>query len=1001
MDTKNEQNKGSTWRIWDLHVHPSATDYSKFISNASDCIASVLGINDYCTVEGYEEIVKRGGIPDKITFPVVEFRMHNIVANRKNADPTKAGTKINFHLIFNNDPAIFNTIKNWLNSLECFNERGETVQLGTVRDKSKISFDFERVIEGLEKYKLLNKHCLVWLPYDEYGGIDDIDPNDNFFKLSLIKKAHIIGSSTLKQIDFFKWETDRFSEQQLRTWFDKPKPCIKGSDAHSIDYPFGCLKNQQDQPSDRHCWIKADTTFEGLKQILIEPDRVFIGDEPDLLKRVKTNQTKFIKSLSIKKITDAAIDDIWFNDFYIEFNSGLIAIIGKKGSGKSAITDILSLCGNTYQDPDNFSFLTASKFRKTKPYNLSEKFEACLTWQDDTPVFKRLNDNPERTLPERVKYIPQNFLERLCTNIDSDDFEKELKQIIYSHTPIDKRLGKSSLDELIRYKSSIVNDEIIQIQNEISRINLEIVDLENKASHEFRETIENQLKLKQDELKAHFTVQPKKPDAEQETDTNKELLDKITLIRKNITRIEEEIYTLKDEKSRLLVKQDELNRAIQFYKNLDNQLKKYQDIANEYVQILHENDLVLSEIFEYKIDTVKITVLVDNISQRITEIDNLLSIETSGSKAHELQQLNVQLKNDLEILDKPAKEQQTYLDNAKTWEEKKKQIEGDDEAEGSLKYYENQLKYLDNKLKPALDENYNLRKCFVEDLFLKKMSLIEIRKELFDHVTQFINDYKDLKKRYDVRIDVALELRSFPDNFFNYINQGRTGTFCGKDEGYKKLLEIIEGAHFDSSDGFVSFANNIVDNLKFDKRNSGNTPVDIRTELRKGAELSELYDFIFNCDFLQPVYNLKLGTKTLQELSPGERGALLLIFYLILDNDDIPLIIDQPEENIDNESVYYILVHFIKKVKEKRQIFIVTHNPNLAIVCDADQIVYMQINKENRNYVSFDSGAIENYIINMASLNILEGTLPAFNNRDSKYIRSLGMINDFSMCESV
>ena len=91
--------------------------------------------------------------------------------------------------------------------------------------------------------------------------------------------------------------------------------------------------------------------------------------------------------------------------------------------------------------------------------------------------------------------------------------------------------------------------------------------------------------------------------------------------------------------------------------------------------------------------------------------------------------------------------------------------------------------------------------------------------------------------------------------------------------------------------------------------------------------------------------------------------------------------------NLKKICVYHILVHFIKKVKEKRQIIIVTHNPNLAIVCDADQIINMHIDKENKNAVSFDSGAIEDKIINEAAVNILEGTMPAFNNRDSKYLR--------------
>ena len=202
------KNKGSIWRVWDLHVHSPATyggDYTTFIANVSKSKADVVGINDYCTIKGYEEIVKLGGIPNKVIFPVVEFRMHNIVANRKNADPTKSGTKINFHIVFDNSPELQSIISNWMNSLECFNERGETIQLGTATDLNKVSFDFEAVLTSLKKLNRLQDHHLVWLPYDEYGGIDDIDPTDNFFKLSLINRTHIIGSSTKKQIDFFKW----------------------------------------------------------------------------------------------------------------------------------------------------------------------------------------------------------------------------------------------------------------------------------------------------------------------------------------------------------------------------------------------------------------------------------------------------------------------------------------------------------------------------------------------------------------------------------------------------------------------------------------------------------------------------------------------------------------------------------------------------------------------------------------------------------------------------
>lgn len=984
--------KGSLWQIWDLHVHSPATvtyggnDYDTFITNLGKCKAAVIGINDYCTVKGYEEVVRKGGVPGKVIFPVVEMRMNNLLQGKKNPN----GVRINFHIIFDNDPAVLPKISTWMQSLKCFDEKGSAIQLGVAPDLMKASFDFDYVIESLKEYSLYEKHALIWLPYDEYGGIDEIDPNpetDGFFKISLISKAHIMGSSTGKQIDFFKWKHDRFTPEDFAKWSDKPKPCIKGSDAHEPNYPFGHLRNHNSDPTDKFCWINAETTFNGLKQILIEPDRVFIGEEPDLIKRVRENKTKFIKSLSVKKVEGVSVDDIWFDNFEVTLNSGLVAIIGKKGNGKSAITDIVSLCSNTHQEPSNFSFLEPKKFRKQKPYNLSERFEATLTWHDGTTATKRLNQNPDPNFPERVKYIPQNFLERLCANIESDAFELELKQIIYSHTPNDKRLGKSSLDELINYKSGLINDEIVVLQAQVGTLNKDIELLEVKATAGYKTGVENELKLKKDELTAHLTIEPKAPSAGQESEASKQLVEKLTEVRKHIKSLEDETEALQAAKTELTAKREELTRALQYYNNLDEQLKLIRADNYEHAQVLVSHNLKVSDVFTYNIDTTKISALVTAIDEKHKQIDEQLDPEIPTSKAAKLRALNLQLKIDQEVLDTPAREQQKYLDELRIWTAKKKDIEGSAEIEGSLRFFETQLLYLNEKLGEEISQKYTARKKLAKDLYSKKIALVEIRKELFQPVTKFIEEFKELKERYDVKIDVALELRSFSETFVTYINQVRIGTFQGKEEGYRRLQEIIERSHFDTAEGFEQFIDEILDNLRHDKRYAENNPIEIPAQLRGGAEVHQLYDYIFNAEYLQPVYNLKLGNKTLEELSPGERGALLLIFYLILDKDDIPLIIDQPEENLDNESVYYILVHFIKKVKEKRQIVIVTHNPNLAIVCDAEQIINMQIEKENKNRVKYISGAIENEEINKAIVNILEGTLPAFNNRDAKYIR--------------
>src|SRR5262249_28370122 len=252
------------------------------------CEASAVGINDYCSLAGYKTIIDKGGVPTKVIFPVIEFRMHNIVANRKGATVADGGTKINFHLIFSNELQLFNKIETFINSLSCHDANGNETLLGCIPNDQlmKITFNFLEVLKKLEHVGLRD-HCLVWLPYDEYGGIDDIDPDDNFFKLHLIKKADVLGSSREKQIDYFKWKDLKFTETEYKQFMDAPKPCIKGSDSHSVDYPFGRLKNDKSEPIEKYCWIKADLTFNGLKQIVYEPDRVYIGKEPELSKRKK------------------------------------------------------------------------------------------------------------------------------------------------------------------------------------------------------------------------------------------------------------------------------------------------------------------------------------------------------------------------------------------------------------------------------------------------------------------------------------------------------------------------------------------------------------------------------------------------------------------------------------------------------------------------------------------------------------------------------------------
>ncbi len=110
-----------------------------------------------------------------------------------------------------------------------------------------------------------------------------------------------------------------------------------------------------------------------------------------------------------------------------------------------------------------------------------------------------------------------------------------------------------------------------------------------------------------------------------------------------------------------------------------------------------------------------------------------------------------------------------------------------------------------------------------------------------------------------------------------------------------------------------------------------------------------------------------------------------MVFYLLLDRSEKPLVLDQPEDNLDNESVSKILVPFMREARKRRQIVMVTHNPNLAVYADAEQVIRVEINKEKDNEFHHCSGGIENDLIRRHIVNVLEGTMPAFDNRSMKY----------------
>nr|WP_229506324.1 AAA family ATPase [Massilia sp. BJB1822] len=143
--------------------------------------------------------------------------------------------------------------------------------------------------------------------------------------------------------------------------------------------------------------------------------------------------------------------------------------------------------------------------------------------------------------------------------------------------------------------------------------------------------------------------------------------------------------------------------------------------------------------------------------------------------------------------------------------------------------------------------------------------------------------------------------------------------------------------------------------------------------------------WIFSTDHLSVRYEILYDGIDIRKLSPGTRGIVLLLLYLALDDaDDRPLIIDQPEENLDPKSVFDELVSLFVAAKAKRQVIMVTHNANLVINTDADQIIVASSVPTHAGELplfTYTAGGLEDAEIRKVVCDILEGGERAYRER--------------------
>lgn len=1021
---------GSVWRIWDLHVHTPYSglnnnfpddfdEYAKILfQKAVERQIAVVGITDYFSIEGYKQLRAllnnkeklntvcgeeiAGSVRNILFLPNIELRTSTIVR-----DPQGRDSRVNFHVIFSDlvtseqiEEDFLHEVKftaegnpggtdeKWSLTTRNLEQLGQRLKeqhepfngkndlyvgmMNAVVDHGEVS----AILEG--KPSIFRNRYLLALPADEDLSKCSWDGQGHLARKVMIQKSHLLFSSNEGTREFGLGKRHPTPDDFVKE-FKSLKACVHGSDAHSIKELF--------KPNDeRFTWINSDPTFAGFKRILKEPEtRVFIGKEPKSITQHRANPTKYFDLISIKKKPDASLDEHWF-DAEIPINTGLVAIIGNKGSGKSALADTLGLLGHTTRAKD-FSFLNDKKFGRPRE-NKAAHFVAKIRWLSGGVTGECcLADNVDSSSVETIKYIPQKYLETICNEVatgEGSDFDQELKSVIFSRVTDDDRLGCQTFDRLIEFRTNETREHIELLQKNLYELNEQVASVEDKLTNEYRQSLEQQLQHKRSELAAHLESKPEevpRPDKDPLVeDQNAKLATKIEEQRGRLETVEKEIKAISYQNKQCFRRKAVAEKLLAKLANLQREFDTFVENCIE----CEELGIPIEEIATLQIDRERIEKIKSDAILESTDLSKKLLNDVAGSPAFNRKTIIDEIEALRRKMDAPNQRYQQYLGQNTEWEQKKSTIEGAPDNLGTIKHYEEQLKQLEvfpKKLAEIRKQRGKVARKIHEEI----SKLAAIYASLYSPIQESIRQHTLADEGLQIGFSVRIVPKKLEERFFDLVSQGRRGTFCGAEEGQRYFRRMVREADFSTAEGALTFADSIDNALRYDLREKDKPKVEISEQTKKGVNPKDLADFIFGFEYLFAEYALTWEDMPIEQLSPGERGTLLLIFYLLVDKETIPLIIDQPEENLDNESVYKILVPCIKEAKERRQVIIVTHNPNLAVVCDADQVIYAEMDKAAGNRITYESGAIENPVINRHIIDVLEGTRPAFDMRDAKY----------------
>lgn len=955
--------RGSEWRRWDLHVHTPGTALNDQFGDWDQYLAAieanpdvkVIGVTDYMTITNYSRLKadkEQGRIANiELLIPNIEFRI---------APPSDRATAVNIHFLVspdhpNHEIEITNALARltWRyggRNYSCLPDQlmalGRAFDPTIVEDRAALAtgvnqfkVDFTKLREWFESEPWLKSNSLIAVAAGD-DGLSGFQRDGAWggYREEITRFSQLLFSGRPGEREFWMrgHSPEDFATVMRLGGF---KPCVHGSDAHSIAKLF-----HPDQ--DRFCWIKADTAFDGLKQILYEPeDRVHIGPSPPLYH----DEARVIRSVRLTH------SDGWFDEVEIPLNASLVSIIGQKGSGKSALAEVIAYAAGSWATDEPGSFLKRALAHL-------EAMTVELIWADGSASKIQLSD--EQSKESKVRYLSQKFVERLCADDQlGAELVQEIETVIFSYIDPTDTLNASSFEELRALRTQGITAEGRRLRQDVGRLIREECTL--RDNNEKLPAKKTRVKTLSEERTGLTKQLPQAASAE-EASVQAELLVKrqaLSSAQQFVAAEKQKLQKIADIRSRVAAFQAQMTR---FFAEIGADLKdaglsepdraSFRPSFSAHTEPpLARRETVLKSSIAEREGTSENPA--ENTIRRLqVEIVALMKREFADRSKHErIKAIHTRIAAiDTEI---------TRIQVEIT------QIEGPEKE----------------RIAAARGERQDAYVAFFANLRLEQKTLEKLYEPVAERLASDAATVHERQLEFSIRWEADLskwlerggllfdQRRAIP-----YVTMQGLGDAArkflvpawtsGKPEQVKPALEQF----------LSEFRKPDLPPLKY---------------MRSGVTVQDVFEWLYELDHISLSYGLKYNGVDLEKLSPGTKGIVLLILYLGMDVADTrPLIVDQPDENLDNESIYRLLTSYFKIAKLRRQIILITHNPNLVVNADSEQVIVAVAERRENGlpHITYRSGGLENSIsedrgIRQQVCRILEGGSEAFRKRERRY----------------